>query len=145
MHRDTMILKAGCRPSAEAGPFLLGPQFSSTFTCPGDPAQHRLTYGRFQNPTWTAWEEALGILEGGRAIAFANGMAAISAVLGTMLKPGDVVVLPAESYYTTRLLGSGWLTTIGVKVRLAPTRENAQETVLDGATLLWLETPTNPG
>ena len=87
MHRDTMILKAGCRPSAEAGPFLLGPQFSSTFTSPGDPAQHRLTYGRFHNPTWTAWEEALGVLEGGEAIAYASGMAAVAAVFGVCLKP----------------------------------------------------------
>jgi cystathionine gamma-lyase len=144
MHRDTMILKAGCRPSAEAGPFLLGPQFSSTFTSPGDPAQHRLTYGRFHNPTWTAWEEALGVLEGGQAIAYASGMAAVAAVFGVCLKPGDAVVLPADSYYTTRGLAAGWLKSIGIDVRLALTRDNAQAGALAGARLLWIETPTNP-
>jgi cystathionine gamma-lyase len=65
-------------------------------------------------------------------------------VFGVCLRPGDVVVLPSDSYYTTRLLASGWLETIGVQVRLAPTRDNAQGTALDGARLLWLETPTNP-
>jgi cystathionine gamma-lyase len=103
-----------------------------------------LTYGRFHNPTWTAWEEALGVLEGGTAISFASGMAAIAAVFGVCLKPGDVVVLPSDSYYTTRVVASNWLQTIGIQVRLASTRDNAQAGVLDGASLLLLETPSNP-
>jgi cystathionine gamma-lyase len=144
MHRDTMILQAGYRASSEAGSFMPGPQFSSTYIAPGEPSQHSLTYGRFHNPTWTAWEEALGTLDGGDAVAYASGMAAITAIFGTSLKPGDVVVLPEDSYYTTRLLASNWLEAIGVKVRLAPTRGNAQASALEGARLLWIETPTNP-
>src|SRR5919106_4747678 len=144
MHRDTIILHAGYRASREAGAFLAGPQFSSTYTTPGEPSQHGLTYGRFHNPTWTAWEEALGVLEGGEAIAYASGMAALAAVFGGCLKPGDLVVLPVDSYYTTRLLASDWLKTIGVDIRLAPTRGNAQGGALEGARLLWVETPTNP-
>jgi cystathionine gamma-lyase len=144
VHRDTRILHAGYRSTNAEGPFLNGPQFSSTYTAPGDPSRHALTYGRFHNPTWAAWEEALGILEGGEAVAFASGMAAAAAVFGTTLRPGDVVVLPSDSYYTTRLLASNWLRAIGVITRLAPTRDNRQADVLDGARLLWLETPTNP-
>lgn len=144
MHRDTEILHAGYRGRDDDGPFLNGPQFSSTYTAPGEPSTHSLTYGRFQNPTWTAWEAALGTLEGGEAVAFASGMAAIAAVFGTTLRPGDVVVLPADSYYTTRLLASNWLERIGVQVRLAATRDNGQTKALDGARLLWVETPTNP-
>jgi cystathionine gamma-lyase len=71
-------------------------------------------------------------------------MAAVVAVFGVCLRPGDVVVLPADSYYTTRLLASNWLKTIGVDTRLTPTRDNAQGSALEGARLLWLETPTNP-
>jgi len=144
MHRDTTILHAGYRDPTLPGPFLNGPQFSSTYAAPGDPAQHAFTYGRFQNPTWTAWEDALGTLEGGHAVAFASGMAAVTAVFGTALKPGDIAVLPADSYYTTRVLASNWLKTIGVEVRLAPTRDDAQVEALRGARLLWVETPTNP-
>lgn len=144
MHRDTAILHAGYRSTDSEGPFLSGPQFSSTYTARGEPSEHSLTYGRFQNPTWTAWEEALGVLEGGHAIAFASGMAAVAAVFGTTLRPGDAVVLPADSYYTTRLLASSWLETIGIEIRLAATRDTAQERVLEGARLLWIETPTNP-
>lgn len=144
MHRDTQIVHAGYRKHGEPGPFLPGPQFSSTYSSPGDPSQHALTYGRFHNPTWTAWEEALGTLEGGGAVAFASGMAAVAAVLGVCLRPGDVLVLPADAYYTIRRLAAGWLEPIGVQVRLAPTRDNAQADALEGARLLWLETPSNP-
>jgi cystathionine gamma-lyase len=144
VHRDTTILHSGYRGRSEPGTFRAGPQFSSTYVAPGDPSTQPLTYGRFHNPTWTAWEEALAALEGGEAVSYASGMAATAAVFGVCLKPGDVVVLPADSYYTTRVVASNWLTTIGVHTRLAPTRANAQAAVLNGARLLWIETPTNP-
>ena len=144
MHRDTAVLQAGYRSTNSDGPFLQGPQFSSTYMAAGDPANHSLTYGRFHNPTWSAWEDALGVLEGGHAVAFASGMAAVAAVFGTTLEPGHIVVLPSDSYYSVRLLASNWLAKVGVEVRLAPTRDDAQAKVLDGARLLWVETPTNP-
>ena len=71
-------------------------------------------------------------------------MAAVAAVLGVCLKPGDAVVLPQDSYYATRVFAAHWLKTIGVQVRLAPTRGSGQIEGLEGARLLWVETPTNP-
>jgi cystathionine gamma-lyase len=144
MHRDTTILHAGYRGVHDPGPFRSGPQFSSTFTTPGEPSDHALTYGRFHNPTWTAWEDALAQLEGGECVAFASGMAAIAAVLGTTLKSGDTIVLPSDCYYTTRVLAANWLATIGVSVRQASTRDQAQAAFIEGARVLWLESPTNP-
>ena len=144
MNRDTMIVHAGYRKRTEPGPFLPGPQFSSTYTSPGEPSDNALTYGRFHNPTWTAWEDALRVLEDGEAVAFASGMAAVDAVFGTTLRPGDVVVLAADCYYTVRRLAAGWLEPLGIEVRLVPTRGKAQAAALDGAKLVWVETPTNP-
>lgn len=144
MHRDTEILHAGYRDNDEPGPFMNGPQFSATYTSPGEPSEHRYTYGRTGNPTWTGWERALGTIDDGESVAFASGMAATAAVFGTVLRPGDIVVLPSGSYYTTRMVASGWLDSIGVKTRLAPTRDNSQMKELDGARLLWIETPSNP-
>jgi cystathionine gamma-lyase len=144
MHRDTQIVHAGFRKPTEPGPFLLGPQFSSTYTSPGEPSDNALTYGRFHNPTWTAWEDALRVLEGGDAVVFSSGMAAVDAVLGTTLGPGDAVVLAADCYYTVRRLSAGWFEKLGIDVRLIPTRGNAQAAALDGAKLVWVETPTNP-
>ena len=144
MNRDTEILEAGYPPPKTAGAFVPALQFSSTFTAGGDPSQHQLTYGRFHNPTWTVWEQALGVLDGGHAISFASGMAALDALFGVSLQPGDAVVLPADSYYSTRVFASNWLAKIGVQVRLAPTRGEAQADALAGARLLLIETPTNP-
>ena len=144
MQRETMILQAGYSESKDSGVFVAGPQFSAVYTAPGEPSRHAYTYGRFHNPTWSVWENALGVLEGGEAVSFASGMAAVSAVFGVCLQPGDVVVLPSDSYYTTRMIGTNWLTRIGVQVRYAQTRGNAQGHALEGAKLLWIETPTNP-
>jgi cystathionine gamma-lyase len=144
MHRDSEILHAGYRPLDEPGPPLHGPQFSSTYTLTGDPEPDALAYGRYQNPTWQAWESALGVLEGGESVSFASGMAATMAVFGVSLKPGDVVVLPSDGYFTTRVAGGAWLESIGVRTRVAPTRGEAQGDHLDGARLLLIESPSNP-
>jgi cystathionine gamma-lyase len=53
--------------------------------------------------------------------------------------------MPADAYYTTRLITNGFFSTLGVEVQLAPTTGNAQKEYLDGAKLLWLESPSNPG
>jgi cystathionine gamma-lyase len=144
MQRDTEILEAGYPRPSTAGAFVPPVQFASTFTTPRDPAQHAHTYGRFHNPTWTAWEDALGVLDGGHAVSFASGMAATAALFGVVLSPGDVVVLPSDAYYTTRVVAANWLAKIGVTTRLAPTRADGQLESLQGAKLLWIETPSNP-
>ena len=145
MQRDTAILQAGHHDPREPGPFVDGPQFAATFVAPGDPTQHSYTYGRFGNPTWSALEEGLGVLEGGQAVSFASGMAATAALFGVSLEPGDVLVLPSDCYYTIRVVAQNWLSKIGIEVRAAPTRDNAQLAVLEGAKLVLLETPSNPG
>lgn len=145
MHRDTLILQAGLPGHRQPGAFLPGPEFAAAFVAPGDPAGHPYTYGRFGNHTLSAWESALETLEGGPALAFPSGMSACAAVLGVCLRPGDAVVLPADAYYTLRSLAQTWLAPAGIEVRLAPTRDQAQASLLQGARLLWLETPSNPG
>jgi cystathionine gamma-lyase len=144
MQRDTQILEAGYPRPSTAGAFVPPVQFASTFTTPGDPAQYKDTYGRFTNPTWAAWEEALSVIDGGMAVSFASGMAATAALFGVVLQPGDTVVLPSDAYYTTRVVAANWLAKIGVHSRLAPTRNDGQLDALEGAKLLWIETPSNP-
>src|SRR6185312_600409 len=70
-------------------------ELSSTYIADGP-----VNYARAGNPTWTAFEEALGSLEGGEALVFASGMAAVSAAL-SLLPPGGVVVVPHHSYNGT--------------------------------------------
>jgi cystathionine gamma-lyase len=146
MKAATRVLRAGLPDIQQGEPFLPGPTFAGTYHFSGEPSTSPYTYGRYHNPTWTAYEKAITDLEGGTAtIAFSSGMAAIAAILGTSLKAGDKVVMPSDAYYTTRLIASGFFSTLGVEVQLAPTAGNAQREYLQGAKLLWLESPSNPG
>lgn len=145
MKRSTRVIRAGLPPSTPGSPFLPGPTFAGAYHAAGDPASSPFTYGRFHNPTWTQYEQALSELEGGPTVVFASGMASVAAIFGVVLRPGDVLVLPSDSYYTTRLLVGGYFTEMGIHVRMAPTAGNGQKQLLDGAKLLWLESPSNPG
>jgi len=62
-----------------------------------------------------------------------------------MLRPGQRVVMPEECYYTTRLIAQQYFGAMGVEVVTAKTVGGGLESLLSGATLLWLESPTNPG
>jgi cystathionine gamma-synthase len=63
----------------------------------GEPG--RFSYARADHPTAAAAEEALGALDGGRALLFSSGMAAVTTVLLTLLEPGRTVALAEGAYY----------------------------------------------
>jgi cystathionine gamma-lyase len=145
MHDATRVIRAGRPEPSQGTPFLPGPVFAGPYHLAGDPATSAYTYGRYHNPTWTQFERALSELEGGEAVVFASGMASNSAIMGCLLRPGDVAVLPGDGYYAARALAQGFFGQIGVTIRTAPTAGDAQGQFLEGAKLLWLESPSNPG
>jgi cystathionine gamma-lyase len=142
---STAAVHAGLPRASDGEPFLPGPVFAAPYHFAGE-AEGRAEnyYGRTGNPTWERWEAALAALEGAGAVAFSSGMAAVSAVLLTALGPGDVLVAPADGYYNVRTLAREHLQRIGVEVRFVATDEGAVRAALPGATLLWLESPSNP-
>ena len=101
-------------------------------------------YARWANPTWTALEEALAILEDAETVTFPSGMAAIAAVLYSSVKSGDRILLPSDGYYTVRVFAEKYLLPMGIGVDHCPTAEVAAR-ALDGYRLAWIETPSNPG
>ncbi len=112
---------------------------ASTYVATGD-----LEYGRYGNPTWAAFEEALGALEGGRCLAFASGLATVSTVLDLVGQDG-IVVAPRHAYNGTvmqlaDLEARGRLTARLVDI----TDTEAVVKACDDAALVWLESPTNP-
>ncbi len=137
----TRVVHAGMPAAAEGTPLVVSPVFTSTYHLTGEPSGP-YQYGRLTNPTWTAWESALSELESGEAISFASGIAAVTAVLASSLRAGDVLVMASDCYYATRRLAEGLLSEIGVVVRLVPLLELGSN--LDGASLVWLESPSNP-
>jgi len=137
----TRTIHAGMPEGGDGTPLATSPVFASTYQLTGEPSGP-YQYGRLTNPTWTVWETALGGLEGGEAVAFSSGIAAVSAVLLSTLRRGDVLVMTADCYYASRRLAGGLLTDIGVEARIVPDADIARH--LDGAKLVWLESPSNP-
>ncbi|MDX3576518.1 cystathionine gamma-lyase [Streptomyces sp. FL07-04A] len=144
----TRAVRAGLPEPVKYEPTLPGPVFAAHFHLPGEPTGP-YTYGRDENPTWTRLEHAIGELEAPgqddvETLVFASGMAAISSVLFSQLRAGDAVVLPDDGYQALPLARSQ-LEAFGIEVRTAPTAGDAQLALLDGAKLLWIESPSNPG
>jgi cystathionine gamma-lyase len=141
----TRSVHAGVPAAVPGQPLLPGPVLAAPFHL--DPAGFRPGsdgYGRPGNPTVRLLEEAIGSLEGGDCVAFASGMAAISALLMSRTRPGDTVLLPSDGYWETRFLADFGLAERGVTVRYAPTATVLDED-LTGVALVLAETPANPG
>jgi cystathionine gamma-lyase len=137
----TRAIHSGMPDSGDGSPLVRSPVFASTYHLTGEP-HGPYQYGRLTNPTWSAWEAALGELEAGEVVSFASGIAAVSAVLLSSLRPRDVLVMADDCYYATRRLAHGVLAEIGVEVRLVPATAIGRQ--LSGAKLVWLESPSNP-
>lgn len=138
----TRAVGAGQPPAVAGEPFLPGPVFAAPYHL-GPGARY---YARNDNPTWSAFEAALAELEGGPAVVFPSGMAATSALLQSVLRPGDRVVIPADGYYQVRSLLAQDLTWLEVtEVATAAVGALADSGRLRGARLVLLESPSNPG
>jgi cystathionine gamma-lyase len=150
----TRIIRSTLSPARPGEPLHAGPVFAAPYHTPGDVTGVPYTYARSHNPTWTELEHALASMESGalldgerfeaRALIFSSGIAACAAVFGALLRPGDVLVMPSNSYYTARTLVAEYFTQMGITLRHAPTADDRQGELLEGARLLWLETPSNP-
>lgn len=119
-------MAAGRPPDEPGAPLATGIELTSTYRQGGP-----ITYGRESNETWRAFEDAVGSLEGGRAVAFASGTAAVAAVMET-LPVGARVLMPGDAYHGTRRF-----------LEERTPRLTAASSV-DDADLVWVETPSNP-
>jgi cystathionine gamma-lyase len=142
---STRSVHAGLPAAAQGEPFLPGPVFAAPFHLRGEVDSAPFTYGRYDNPAWAHLERALGELEGGEVVVFASGMAAVSAVVVESLRPGDVLVAPSDAYPGIRSIATEHLEARGVEARLVPTDAAAVRAAMPGATLVWIESPSNPG
>ena len=140
----TRVVHAGLPAAAQGEPFLPGPTFAAPFHLSGDSDAAPYGYHRYGNPTWSNYETALAELEGGPSVSFASGMAAIAAILHALLEPGDVLVAPEDAYPGIREIATKDLARSGVEIRFVPTDEDAIRGAMDGARLVWVETPSNP-
>ncbi|MEP7112115.1 MAG: aminotransferase class I/II-fold pyridoxal phosphate-dependent enzyme [Ilumatobacteraceae bacterium] len=136
LSRTTIAVTVG-RPSAPGDPLNQPIVLASNFRAGGE---YTRTHG---TDTWAALEAAVGALEGGRAIAFASGMAAASAIVYALAP--KVVVIPTFSYMGVRSLLSEYQLQGHVELRPVDITDTAQvAAAAEGADVVWVETPTNP-
>ena len=136
---ESKVVAAG-RPAKQPDGALNPPiALNSTFH-EGGP----IGYGRYGNETWSALEDAISILEGGKTLLFSSGIAAISAVF-SLLPEGSVVVAANNGYQGTTTLLKKLHESEKLKVRFV-NLANTDETVaaIPGAQMLYLESPLNP-
>lgn len=139
LHPATVVVAGGRGAGQPGDPLTVPVTFASVYRAGGE-----ITYGREGNRTWEALEAVLGRLEGGHAVAFSSGIAAIGAVVEE-LPPGAKVVAPRNGYSGTR----AFLADAEQRGRLNPvlvdiTNTAATLAACEGASLLWIESPTNP-
>jgi cystathionine gamma-synthase len=139
LHPETLVVTTG-RPAHDSDqPLNVPVHLASTYVAGG-----ALEYGRYGNPSWTAFEDTLGALEGGRCVSFGSGIAAIAAVLD-LLDHGAVVVAPRHSYTGTVGQLADREATGRIAIRWVDiTDTDAVIAACEGAALLWFESPTNP-
>jgi cystathionine gamma-synthase len=96
-------------------------------------------YARYGSPTVAAAEQALGELEGGEALLFPSGAGATTALVLSLLQPGDTIALAAGAYY-----GTGVTFSALHKWGLKHVEFDQTGTPPDGVQLVWVEAPSNP-
>ncbi|NVJ91248.1 MAG: methionine gamma-lyase [Methylocystaceae bacterium] len=104
-------------------------------------------YSRVSNPTLDLLERRLASLEeGGAALATASGMGAITALLWTLLKSGDEIVVDKTLYGCTFAFMRHGLSRFGVNVIHADLTDpqNLTEVLSDKTRVVYFETPANP-
>lgn len=150
---ETVVVAAGRPPRERDQPVNPPITLSSTYFGTGPLGDGDRGYGRYSNPTWDPFEEALSQLEGAAlpGLLYASGLAAVSSAL-SLIPAGGVLVMPNHSYSGSLVMASelaqkGFIElrtvdiadTGAVKDALAPTGPAAK-----AASMLWLESPTNP-
>lgn len=141
---ETLAVTAGRPERVVDAPLNPPVVFASTYVGAHDVQAAGLGYGRYGNPTWQALEEALGALEGGRALTFSSGMAAAHAVL-ELLPPGGVVVIPHNCYLGVAEAVDRRAAKYGGQVRRVNIANTAEVLgAAEGADVVWIESPANP-
>ncbi|MFL6155069.1 MAG: trans-sulfuration enzyme family protein [Marmoricola sp.] len=143
MRPATRAVHTGRPPHTSDEPLNVPITMAATYVAGGS-----VEYGRYGNPTWSAFEEALADLEGGeagaRCLAFASGLAAVSVILD-LVGQDEVVVAPQHAYNGTIMQLADLESRGRAKARLVDMSDTkAVVAACEDAALVWLESPANP-
>lgn len=144
---STTAVRGGVTPDSATGAVLTPIYQSTTYRQEAVGVHKGYTYSRAANPTVSALEAALGALENTPpAVCFATGMAAISALLLSVLKSKDHVIVSDVVYGGTVRLFQQVLSNFDVDVSFVDTSHSAavSNAIRAETRLVLIETPANP-
>ncbi|MGA7614413.1 MAG: cystathionine gamma-synthase [Thermoanaerobaculia bacterium] len=143
---STDCIHAGQEPEPTTGAVSVPIFQTSTYVQPRLGEHKGYEYARTKNPTRSALEANLAVLERGRnGHCFASGMAAIDTLL-RLLRSGDHVIAAENMYGGTFRLFDKVLTKYGLEFTYVDTSnpEEIENALRPSTRLVYLETPTNP-
>jgi len=143
----TDAIHAGQEPDPTTGAVTIPIYQTSTYVQEGLGKHKGFEYARTQNPTRTALEKNMAVLEAGCAgYAFASGMAAITAVTHLLLKQDDHAVCTENVYGGTFRLFDKIVKNYGVEFTYVDTSNlgDLERAIRPNTRMVFVETPTNP-
>jgi len=143
---DTLVLHTGFEYDGRTGAVSVPIYQAVTYQQEGTGQNKGYIYSRAGNPTREALEKSIATLErGNRGLAFASGMAAISAVL-MLFSSGDHLVVSEVVYGGTYRLITQVLNRMGIAAAFVDTTDlSAVEAAITPRTrAVFIESPTNP-
>lgn len=146
MKLNTKIIHAGAEPDPSTGAIMTPIYQTSTYVQEAPGKNKGYEYARSQNPTRTALESALAILENARfGLSFSSGVAATDAVI-KLLSPGNEVIASNDLYGGSYRLFSKIFEKFGIKFHYINMQDasNINQYINENTKLIWVETPTNP-
>ncbi|MFC6878242.1 MULTISPECIES: cystathionine gamma-synthase [Actinomadura] len=145
---ETLAIHAGQEPDPTTGAVVPPIYQVSTYKQDGiGGLREGYEYSRSANPTRTSLEVCLAEVEAGaRGLAFASGLAAEDALLRTVCRPGDHVIIPNDAYGGTYRLFAKVAEPWGVTFDPVPLADldAVRAAVRPDTRAVWVETPTNP-
>jgi len=106
-----------------------------------------MVYSRYTNPTVSALQERLAVLEGAECcIATSSGMSAILGCVMALMKAGTHIVSSRSIFGATVQLFGNMMQRFGVDTTFVPATDVAawEKAIRPNTRLLFLETPSNP-
>ncbi len=151
-HPETQAVHGRKDLAKKNGPVVTPIYQTSTFEVTDLEQQVRATptdsyYTRNGNPTNTAAEDAIAVLEGtDAALVFASGMAAITTSILTIAKAGDHIVAQRDIYGGAIKFLTNWLPNLGIETTFVDPNdiEQHEQAIRPNTKILYIESPTNP-
>ena len=143
---STDAIHAGQEPEPATGAITVPIYQTSTYVQEALGKHKGYEYARTQNPTRSALEKNIAVLEKGFAgFAFSSGMASITAVM-MLLKAGDHIIVTDNVYGGTYRLFVRIFSNLGMEFTFTDTSglENIRKSMKPNTRMVFIETPTNP-